>query len=79
MIMNFNTAPAAPARAASAAPAPAAAPAQPQAAALPGTPGYGSNGAAPSALPLFAQVLDVTGVETADAGTPASAPAKDSD
>ena len=81
MIMNFNTAPAAPARAASAAPAPApaAAPAQPQAAALPGTPGYGSNGAAPSALPLFAQVLDVTGVETADAGAPAPAPAKDSD
>ncbi|MGK5040264.1 flagellar hook-length control protein FliK [Janthinobacterium sp. GB1R12] len=77
MIMNFNTAPAAPARAAPAASAPAAAPAPSQAAALPGTPGYGGNGAAPSALPLFAQVLDVTGVETADAGTPA--PAKDSD
>ncbi len=81
MIMNFNTAPAAPARAAAAAaaPAPASAPAPSQAAALPGTPGYGSNGAAPSALPLFAQVLDVTGVETADAGTPAPAPAKDGD
>ena len=85
MIMNFNTAPAAPARTASAAPAsapapaPAAAsaPAPSQAAASPGTPGYGST--APSALPLFAQVLDVTGGETADAGTPAPAPAKDGD
>ena len=81
MIMNFNTAPAAPARTASAAPAPApaaaSAPAPSQAAASPGTPGYGST--APSALPLFAQVLDVTGGETADAGTPAPAPAKDGD
>ncbi|MDO8046872.1 flagellar hook-length control protein FliK [Janthinobacterium sp. SUN211] len=77
MIMNFNTAPAAPAPAASAASAPAPAPAQ--AAALPGTPSYGSSGTAPSALPLFAQVLDVTAVETADAGAPAPAPAKDSD
>ncbi|WP_425251710.1 flagellar hook-length control protein FliK [Janthinobacterium sp. NFX145] len=77
MIMNFNKAPAAPAPAATAASAPA--PASAQAAALPGTPGYGSTGAAPSALPLFAQVLDVTAVETADAGTPAPAPAKDSD
>jgi flagellar hook-length control protein FliK len=77
MIMNFNKAPAAPAATANAAPAPASAPAPAQAAALPGTPGYGSNAAAPSALPLFAQVLDVTGVETADAGTPA--PAKDGD
>jgi flagellar hook-length control protein FliK len=78
MIMNFNTAPAAPAPAASAAPA-AAAPAPAQTAALPGTPGYGGNGAAPSALPLFAQVLDVTAVETADAGAPATVPAKDGD
>ncbi|AQR69105.1 hypothetical protein BZG29_12735 [Janthinobacterium sp. LM6] len=77
MIMNFNTAPAAPAPAASAASAPA--PAPTQAAALPGTPGYGSTGTAPSVLPLFAQVLDVTAVETADAGTPAPAPAKDGD
>ncbi|PHV25449.1 hypothetical protein CSQ93_23855 [Janthinobacterium sp. BJB426] len=77
MIMNFNTAPAAPAPAATAASAPAPAPAQ--AAALPGTPGYGSTGAAPSALPLFAQVLDVTAVETADADTPAPAPTKDGD
>jgi len=81
MIMNFNTAPAAPARTASAAPAPApaaaSAPAPSQAAASPGTPGYGST--APSALPLFAQVLDVTGGETADAGTPAPAPDKDGD
>ena len=79
MIMNFNTAPAAPARAASAAPAPATATAPSQATALPGTPGYGSNGAAPSALPLFAQVLDGTGVATTDADTPAPAPAKDGD
>jgi len=80
MIMNFNTAPAAPAQAAPAAPAAASAPAPaPSQAALPGAPGYGGNGAAPSALPLFAQVLDVTGAETADAGTPAPAPAKDGD
>jgi len=67
MIMNFNTAPAAPAPAAAAATAAAPAPA--------------SDQAATSALPLFAQVLDVTVVETADAGTPAPAPApaKDSD
>ncbi|MCC7600530.1 flagellar hook-length control protein FliK [Janthinobacterium sp. FW305-129] len=77
MIMNFNKAPAAPAATANAAPAPASAPAPAQAAALPGTPGYGSNGAAPSALPLFAQVLDVTGTQTADGDTPA--PAKDGD
>lgn len=74
MIMNFNKAPAA---TANAAPAPASAPAPAQTSTLPGTPGYGSNGAAPSALPLFAQVLDVTGGESSDAGTPA--PAKDSD
>ncbi|MGF6115188.1 flagellar hook-length control protein FliK [Janthinobacterium lividum] len=77
MIMNFNKAPAAPAAAANAAPTPASAPAPAQTATLPGTPGYGSNGAAPSALPLFAQVLDVTGGESADAGTPAPAPVKD--
>lgn len=79
MIMNFNTAPAAPAPAppAASAPAPAAAPSQ--AAALPGTPGYAATGAVPSALPLFAQVLDVTGVETADADTPAPAKESDSD
>ncbi|MGK5061114.1 flagellar hook-length control protein FliK [Janthinobacterium sp. LB3P112] len=77
MIMNFNKAPAAPAATANAAPAPASAPAPAQTATLPGTPGYGSNNAAPSALPLFAQVLDVTGGESADAGEPA--PAKDSD
>ena len=86
MIMNFNTAPAAPAPAATAATAAAPAPASEQAAAFPGAPGapgYAGNGAAASALPLFAQVLDVTAVETADAGTPAPAPtpapAKDSD
>ncbi|MBR7632525.1 flagellar hook-length control protein FliK [Janthinobacterium lividum] len=79
MIMNFNKAPAAPAAAANAAPTPASAPAPAQTATLPGTPGYGSNGAAPSALPLFAQVLDVTGGESADAGTPAPAPVKDGD
>ena len=79
MIMNFNTAPAAPAPAGNAAPAPA------QTTTLPGTPGYGAsapvvgNAVAPSALPLFAQVLDVTAVETADAGTPATVPAKDGD
>ena len=72
MIMNFNTAPAAPAPA--------------QTTTLPGTSGYGAsapagNTAAPSALPLFAQVLDVTAVETADAGTPAPlpVPVKDGD
>lgn len=75
MIMNFNTAPAAPAPAAPA--ASATTPASPPTATLPGTPGYASYAAAPSALPLFAQVLDVTAVETADAGTPA--PAKDGD
>ncbi|SDH66007.1 flagellar hook-length control protein FliK [Janthinobacterium sp. YR213] len=79
MIMNFNKAPAAPAAAANAAPTPASAPAPAQTATLPGTPGYGSNGAAPSALPLFAQVLDVTGGESADAATPAPAPVKDGD
>ena len=68
MIMNFNTAPAATANAA---------PAAAQTATLPGTPGYGSNGATPSALPLFAQVFDVTGAQTADSDTPA--PARDSD
>ena len=77
MIMNFNTAPAAPAPAAPAASAPTPATAPSQAAALPGMPGYAGNGAAPSALPLFAQVLDVTGVATPDADTPA--PAKDGD
>ena len=79
MIMNFNTAPAAPAPAppAASAPVPAAAPSQ--AAALPGTPGYAATGAVASAMPLFAQVLDVTGVETADADTPAPAKESDSD
>ncbi|TNC72070.1 flagellar hook-length control protein FliK [Janthinobacterium lividum] len=77
MIMNFNTAPAALAPAAPAASAPTPATAPSQAAALPGMPGYAGNGAAPSALPLFAQVLDVTGVATPDADTPA--PAKDGD
>ncbi|STQ92498.1 Uncharacterised protein [Janthinobacterium lividum] len=77
MIMNFNTAPAAPAPAAPAASAPTPATAPSQAAALPGMPGYAGTGAAPSALPLFAQVLDVTGVATPDADTPA--PAKDGD
>ncbi|KAB8049417.1 hypothetical protein GCN78_16070 [Janthinobacterium rivuli] len=77
MIMNFNTAPAAPAPAAPA--ASAATPASPQTATLPGTPGYASYAAAPSALPLFAQVLDVTAVETADADTPAPAKESDSD
>lgn len=72
MIMNFNTAPAAPAATAKAAPAPA------QTATLPGTPGYGSDGAAPCALPLFAQVLDMaTGVPAAEGDAPA--PARDSD
>ena len=76
MIMNFNTAPAAPAPAANAAPAPA------QTTTLPGTPGYGSsapaaaNGAAPSALPLFAQVLDGAGVPTAEADTADAAKAE---
>ncbi|MED5596481.1 flagellar hook-length control protein FliK [Janthinobacterium sp. P210006] len=86
MIMNFNTAPAAPAPAANAAPASAPAPAQ--ITTVPGTPGYGSsaaaagNGVAPSALPLFAQVLDVTGGQTADTAageTNTAAPAKESD
>ncbi|MGK5036538.1 flagellar hook-length control protein FliK [Janthinobacterium sp. LB3P118] len=82
MIMNFNTAPAAPAQAANAAPA------QAQTTTLPGTPGYGSsapaatNGAVPSALPLFAQVLVGAGVPTAEADTadaPKAEPAKESD
>jgi flagellar hook-length control protein FliK len=80
MIMNFNTAPAAPAPAANAAPAPAPAPAQN--AAVPGTPGYGSTGAAPSALPLFAQVLDGAGAPAAETDTAdvhAAEPAKDGD
>jgi len=85
MIMNFNTAPAAPAQAANAANA---APAPAQTTTLPGTPGYGSsapaatNGAAPSALPLFAQVLDGAGVPTAETDTadvPKAEPAKESD
>ncbi|MEG1328245.1 MAG: hypothetical protein RSD99_25320, partial [Janthinobacterium sp.] len=46
---------------------------------MPGTPGYASYAAAASALPLFAQVLDVTAVETADADTPAPAKESDSD
>ncbi|WP_409026555.1 flagellar hook-length control protein FliK [Janthinobacterium sp. SUN098] len=79
MIMNFNTAPAAPAPATPAASAPAPAAAPSQAAALPGTPGYAATDTVPSALPLFAQVLDVTGVETADADTPAPAKESDSD
>lgn len=82
MIMNFNTAPAAPASTGNAAPAAAA----PQAGLLPGTPGYGSSAAAPgtaaapAALPLFAQALDVATVE--EPGTPAAetgAPVKDGD
>ncbi|MGK5074867.1 flagellar hook-length control protein FliK [Janthinobacterium sp. ZB1P44] len=79
MIMNFNTAPAAPAPATPAASAPVPAAAPSQAAALPGTPGYAATGAVASALPLFAQVLDVTGVETADADTPAPAKESNSD
>ena len=77
MIMNFNTAPAAPASAATAAAAAAPAPASDQS--LLGTPGYAGNGAVTSALPLFAQVLDVTAVETADAGTSGAAKGSDSD
>ena len=78
MIMNFNTAPAAPAATTTAAPAAAAAAAQP--ALLPGAPGYGAaafSAAVPSALPLFAQVLDVAVVGTQDAD--AAAPAKEGD
>ncbi|WP_426072950.1 flagellar hook-length control protein FliK [Janthinobacterium sp. DSP2-3-3] len=77
MIMNFNTAPAAPAPTANAAPAPT------QTTTLPGTPGYGSsvpaaaNGAVTAALPLFAQVLDGAGEPTADADI--AEPAKESD
>ena len=78
MIMNFNTAPAAPAAAITAAPAAATAPAQPSL--PPGAPGYGAA-AAPSAvgsaLPLFAQVLDVAVVGTHDAEP--AAPAKEGD
>ncbi|MGK5067619.1 flagellar hook-length control protein FliK [Janthinobacterium sp. RT4P48] len=78
MIMNFNTAPAAPAAATTAAPAAATAPAQPPL--PPGAPGYGAA-AAPSAvgsaLPLFAQVLDVAVVGTQDAEP--AAPAKEGD
>ena len=68
MIMNFKTAPAAPAPTANAAPAPA------QTTTLPGTPGYGSG--AP-ALPLFAQVLDGAGGPTGEADI--AEPAKESD
>lgn len=70
MIMNFNTAPAAPAPTANAAPAPA------QTTTLPGTPGYGI-GAPAAALPLFAQVLDDAGEPTAEAAI--AEPAKESD
>lgn len=76
MIMNFNTAPAAAAATTTAAPAAAAA----QPALLPGAPGYGAaafSAATPSALPLFAQVLDVAAVGTQDAKP--AAPASDSD
>ncbi|SDA80918.1 flagellar hook-length control protein FliK [Janthinobacterium sp. 344] len=82
MIMNFNTAPAAPASTTSAAPAAAA----PQASLLPGAPGYGTGvatpgtAAAPSALPLFAQALDVATVATPDApAADSGAPAKEGD
>lgn len=82
MIMNFNTAPAAPASTTSAAPAAAA----PQASLLPGAPGYGvgaatpGTAAAPSALPLFAQALDVATVATPDApAADSGAPAKEGD
>ena len=82
MIMNFNTAPAAPASTTTAAPAAAA----PQASLLPGAPGYGAGAAtpgtaaAPSALPLFAQALDVATVDAhAAPGSDAGAPAKDGD
>ncbi|WP_139176326.1 flagellar hook-length control protein FliK [Janthinobacterium sp. 551a] len=80
--MNFNTAPAAPASTTSAAPAAAA----PQASLLPGAPGYGTGvatpgtAAAPSALPLFAQALDVATVATPDApAADSGAPAKEGD
>ncbi|WP_156894871.1 flagellar hook-length control protein FliK [Janthinobacterium sp. 1_2014MBL_MicDiv] len=70
--MSFNTAPAQPA------PTTNAAPALP--ALLPGLPGgaapAGTTASAPSALPLFAQVLDVTGVTTQDT---AAVPANDGD
>ena len=78
MIMNFNTAPAAPASTTTAAPAAAAA----QPALLPGAPGYGAtafNASVSSALPLFAQVLDGAAVGTQDAGAGAAAPAKEGD
>lgn len=82
MIMNFNTAPAAPASTTTAAPAAAA----PQASLLPGAPGYGvgaatpGTAAAPSALPLFAQALDVATVATPDApAADSGAPAKEGD
>ena len=82
MIMNFNTAPAAPASTTTAAPAAAA----PQASLLPGAPGYGAGAAtpgtaaAPSALPLFAQAFDVATVATPDApAADSGAPAKEGD
>ncbi len=65
MIMSFNTTPAAPASTGNAA--------QPQAALLPGLPGNAApagNAAAPSALPLFAQVLDIAGAVTPDTAAP---------
>lgn len=71
MIMNFNTAPAAPAATNKAA--------QAQPALLPGMRGNavpaGTAAAAPSAAPLFAQVLDVVSVSTAGADT--AVPAND--
>jgi len=80
MIMNFDTAPAAPASTTTAAPAAAA----PQPALLPGAPGYGPaalTAAVSSALSLFAQVLDgaAVGTQDAGAGAGAAAPAKEGD
>jgi flagellar hook-length control protein FliK len=71
MIMNFDTAPAAPASTTTAAPAAAA----PQPALLPGAPGHGPaalTAAVSSALSLFAQVLDGAAVGTQDAGAGAA-------
>jgi flagellar hook-length control protein FliK len=80
MIMNFDTAPAAPASTTTAAPAAAA----PQPALLPGAPGHGPaalTAAVSSALSLFAQVLDgaAVGTQDAGAGAGAAAPAKEGD
>ena len=81
MIMNFNTTPAAPASTGNAAPAAAPASLLPGTPGTPGAPGYGAGtAAAPSALPLFAQALDVATVDAhAAPGSDAGAPAKDGD